>query len=1025
VFGLVMRALRARRAQALTLCALALLAGLGSAAAPWFLAWANDAVATSHVTASDPAERVISGGITVSYDPDEESDPIASLRGRVGAVLALRGASVDAGARLLGSVNSATTVADPGNAFAVSLTVAARDGVCAQLRVLEGACPDGAGTALLPREVARLIGVGVGDEVRVTGVRLPQPVTLRVSGLYEVIDPYSPYWAATGLLPDAAASATSAVSPPPLWVSPSTLLAAGPDSMELDYHLVVPVSAMLDPDARLGTTINRATFDLERDGISLDTSIAGLLHRIAEDRRLLLAGVWVGVAQLVLVCWVGLFLAVRHTADERRADVALLRLRGVPGRRIFSLVARQSALPMVAGSALGALLALGVVAALAGSLTDLFQTTTPWTRSVVLSLAAAALAGLGGLIAAIAAEWQTLRSPVMQLLRRVPGGPRGWRADVLDLVVVGLAAAGVYQGHAEAGGGQRASVLALLTPVLVGLAVALLVARALPPLADRIGVGALRSGRVGLALSALQLGRREGTRRIFAVLVVAAAVGTTTAIGWHGATSSWHERAVTELGADRVLSVGATNATALLTAVREVDPQGRYAMAVALTQGPSVDERVVAVDTTRLARVGQLPDAAGLADALRPRVPQPPLVHDGPLTLDVRGPRLPAGVQLGLRLNLSTVDGLSRTVEFTTVGADRATLTAAVTGCAPACRLGWVELVGDLARLSTLDPPAAVELYGIHQSGAAVVTAQQLGDVTRWRTPLARTSVPLTTAADGDHLTIAVFAGSVPMGWARDPRVLPATAPVPLPAALAGTVETAFGDEARLRPLGGTRVPYQLVAEVPVLPRVGAAGALVDLEYALLGNDGTLETAQLEVWLAPDAPPGLVAALEDHGVRVLAEESVTARAAELGRYGSGLALRFQLLAAVVILLLAAGVVVVGSTVDRSGWAVELAALRQQGLAAREVRVAGYTGPAALVLGSLVTGVGAALLARALVASAMPVFADDWALTPLPSGLTAGSVLVAGGVVVAVVGIAAATGAARLVATVIGRRGGDA
>jgi hypothetical protein len=50
--------------------------------------------------------------------------------------------------------------------------------------------------------------------------------------------------------------------------------------------------------------------------------------------------------QLVLLCWVGLFLAVRHTSDDRQGDIGLLKLRGAPPWRIWALAAQQSALPM-------------------------------------------------------------------------------------------------------------------------------------------------------------------------------------------------------------------------------------------------------------------------------------------------------------------------------------------------------------------------------------------------------------------------------------------------------------------------------------------------------------------------------------------------------------------------------------------------------------------------------------------------------------------------------------------------------
>ena len=160
----------------------------------------------------------------------------------------------------------------------------------------------------------------------------------------------------------------------------------------------------------------------------------------------------------------------------------------------------------------------------------------------------------------------------------------------------------------------------------------------------------------------------------------------------------------------------------------------------------------------------------------------------------------------------------------------------------------------------------------------------------------------------------------------------------------------------------------------------------------------------------------IVTGLAERGVRVLAERTVAERASDLARHGPGLALRFQYLTAAVIVLLAAGTVVVGATVDRRGRVAELVALRGQGLSAQAVAVAGYAGPGFMVATALLTGLVAALWPFAVTAS-LPVFADGWALLPMPSGVTPGSLLLAAATVLGVIGLAAMAGAARLVGAV--------
>jgi hypothetical protein len=1013
MFGLVLNALRARRAQSLTVFALTVLAGLGAAAGPWFLAWGRDAVAAANVSSATGVERVVVARGVARYAPGDPS-PMEALRDRVSGNLDIPGSELVVGANLFSSMRAA---ADP-DAPIAGLYLNARDGVCAHL-TLDGRCPTGPGEVVISRATAESLRLGAGDSVRFEGFRLKSPVTLTIAGTYQVGDPLGTYWAGTDLL--ARANAGGSIDEP-AFVSAETLLGAGPDGLEMDFHVVLPEHAFRDPDVDLVGTLNRIAADVRQANFDVTTSATDLIGRIARERLLVTLGVSVGVAQLVLICWVGLFLAVRQTAEERRADIGLLKLRGTPPWRIWALTAQQSALPMIAGTVVG--WGLGFVAAGALAVSPLAPARTDGidpATSLWISAAAAAAACLGALATVVAAEWGALGAPVLTLLRRVPGAHRGWRADVVELALVVVAVAGVYQGHAELTDGGGPSALALLAPALLGLAVALVVARMLPALAARSGTVALRAGRPGLALAALQLARRPGTNRIFAVVAVAVTMMTTATLFWHTATQAWRQRAVQELGADRILVVQAAGAAHLLAAVRTVDPDGRYAMAVARTDGVRPENRIVAVDSTRLAQVLRLPDGAGtaaaLAGGLHPAAPAPPSVVDGALTLDISGPDgLHLDESLDLRLHLSTVDGVPRQIDFAALAPGRRTLEAAVSGCVPECRLVSIELVAPV--LINRSRPAAVEIHGLRQPDRDVLPASLLGDVTRWRPQLGGIGIgPVVNARNG-QLTLSLFTGPRPPGQRVDARVLPIAAPAPLPIVLAGPrpEPRKAGDE-RINVLGGTGVPYHVVGTAPALPRVGGSGALVDLEYALRSNDGPAESATLEVWLTPDAPDPVVAALADHGVRVLAAHTVGERVADLARHGPGLALRFQYFTAAIILLLAAGTVVVAATVERRARVAELAALRAQGLADREVTRAAYAGTGVLVGAALLTGVMAAFLAEVAVISALPAFADGWALLPAPSGPPVLPLVVAATTVLAVIGVAALAGSARLVAGV--------
>ncbi len=325
--------------------------------------------------------------------------------------------------------------------------------------------------------------------------------------------------------------------------------------------------------------------------------------------------------QLLVLCWFGLFFAVRHTAEQRRPDIGLLKLRGAARWRLWYLAIAQSAVPMLFGAVAGTAAGLGVARLVAGEVPD--------TASAALISGIAALAALvGAVLAAVAADAGGMRATVTDLLRHVPSRRRGWRAEVVDLVIVLVAAAGLYQSYVTSVEPDATSGLALLAPALVVVLVALAAARLLTPLAGWLGRHALRHGRVPAALGATQLARRPGTHRVFALLVIAVALLGTAVGGWTASGDSRVERARHELGAERVLTVQARSRAQLVAAVRAADPGGRQAMAV--VRGSNGPVRVLlAVDSARFAAVADWqpayggPPPAALAELLHPPAPAP------------------------------------------------------------------------------------------------------------------------------------------------------------------------------------------------------------------------------------------------------------------------------------------------------------------------------------------------------------------------------------------------------------------
>ncbi|MFD0748001.1 FtsX-like permease family protein [Phytohabitans flavus] len=170
----------------------------------------------------------------------------------------------------------------------------------------------------------------------------------------------------------------------------------------------------------------------------------------------------------------------------------------------------------------------------------------------------------------------------------------------------------------------------------------------------------------------------------------------------------------------------------------------------------------------------------------------------------------------------------------------------------------------------------------------------------------------------------------------------------------------------------------------------------------------------------PGAPDSVADRLREQGLATFADDSIGSALDQYGEQGPPLALRFQLLAGALGVLLAALALAVAAAVERPDRSAELSALRAQGLSLRAVRLIAYGGYAVLVLAGVVIGIAAAALGGTLVEAAVPVFVDDWAVLPVPTGPQAPALLVAalGGLVV--LGATGAVAAGQLVRATGGR-----
>jgi hypothetical protein len=854
------------------------------------------------------------------------------------------------------------------------------------------------------------LDLSVGDQLLLTQVE-QERTEVRVVGVYEVVDPADPYW---GDGSHVGLGSRTAAERETLFTAEASLPAF--QRVTFAHELVAAPPAFADADVehfqtRLLTDATR----LRRQGYTVTTSqLATVFDRIVADRRNVTTGVAVGVAVLLLFTWFTIAVVLRGAVVQIRGDVGWWRLHGVPGGRGWLSALGQGIIPLFAGTAAGAAAGLGLGIGLAGTVEGDAARRTAW--SLVLLLVGLMVAG--GLVAVVTTQLRTLRTPVRDLIRRVPARAGRWQRSLVDLVLVVLAAAAVGQALTV---GRDAAGLALLAPGLAVLAIALVAAWAVPPLVAWLAARALRGGRLAVALVAVSMARRSGTNRLFALVGVAVALLITGLVGWDTAARTQWQRAALETGAERVVTVSSVDAGRLLAAVRAADPTGTQAMAVVNRPQILDSPPVLAVDSTRLPVVAGWREEYGggldqVAAALRPPAPEPVLVAADRLLVEATGSD-PGGAPVRLRVLLRRVDtGEPVEAVLGPLSETPDAHPADLPGCAAGCRLVGFELLGpelpDGSRAALLTG-AQVELLRLSDGDGAELAPGLLAQPSRWRPALGPRNLgpAITTGEDGLLLTVPELPPEPELG--RDGWVFVVDAPAPVPVVTAGWRPDPVG-ETRLAPLPGAAVPVEVVGTAALLPWVGEYGAVVDLEYAARLVPFEVPGGTPQVWLSASASPSIVDDLRAAGLVPLREESLPANLDRLSAEGSAVGVRFQAVVALVGLVLAAGAVAVLSAQERAGRAAELAALRAQGVAAAVVRAVGYGGVAVMTGAAVLVGLVAGLVGAAIARLLHPGFIDGWSVLPTapPHPLPVAAGLAAAVLVLGAAATAAAVGLIR-------------
>jgi len=984
VIALVLSMIVARRVQALTVALLSVLAVAAAVGAPVYLRAVDRAVVATEV------DRATADELTVAFtSSDERTVELAA------ALLRLPGFTTIHAARIpvLGT--------QPG----VSWLVAQQE-VCAHLAMTAGRCLMGPSEVIVGSRTAQRLELRPGATIDVTPATYdPQsnsyvpepgrtPATLSVVGVYRPVDPREPYW---GRSPHFRPGPADPLNEP-FFTAPPTLPLI-PHGFEIRV-----ISAVAEPGAitvdRLGplrTSLTEVAGQLRvglEDG-SFGSDLDTLFGRIDRGRELARQVVPIAAVPMVVLCWFVLFLAVAYGTHARRHELGLVALRGARAPVRWWLTAGESALVILAGAPVGYLLGHACVRVAAALRLD----STDGTGLSLGPFWYAAIAVAGALLAGTLAQRQALASPVVELLRRVPGPGAAWRSVAFDVAAVVVTAVAIVQLRTP--GGQLAGV-SLLVPALVAATLAVVLSRLLRPLAGRFGRYALRRGRLGTALGALQLARHPGSQRLFVLLsVVLAGLGFAA-----GATDvagrAIVDRALVSTGAPRVISLSTVDSGRLLHAVRRIDPDGRFAMAVAVLPGGGAEPAPrLAVDTARLAAVAEWrPDfgsvgSADLAARLHPPAPEPLLVEAATLAVDLavlsatvdvdapaEGPPRAYAVLRPVAGGPPVVGVLGDLVP------GRRTYRADV-ACASGCRLTGLEIRYPSTAWHHLE-------LQVHD-----ISTVDISDADRWRGD----SGALLASGGGVGLRFSASnLGRYLTSW-----LLVADSPSPVPVAATFELPRSF----KIGGLDGVTRTSTQVGQPELLPGLGNRGIVMDLEYADRAAVGGTALAEPQFWLGRQAPADVLDRLAAEGLVVVGDLRVEDRQAALDRDAPAVALWFHLVAAGFGVMLALGGIALVAVVDRAHRLADLRALRAQGLSRRTVGTAARWGQLSVVAAAVPCGVVAALAAWAAVGDALPLVEDAALAAPeWPAALAMAGPWAAAAVGFAVVATAAGAVLAR-------------
>ncbi|MFI6181827.1 ABC transporter permease [Nonomuraea sp. NPDC051191] len=732
------------------------------------------------------------------------------------------------------------------------------DGLDQHAKLVSGAWPkaaDGRVEAAISLSAASAAGFKVGQELTTVGRLSPEPVQVRITGVFQLDDPFGERWTGEQLL-SRGVERGDFTTYGPLMVSRETFIARFATNVNATWTAEPDLRSLTPAQLRpLAAAVGEVGAHLKAGACPSCVTTSHLPEMLTQlDTASLVARstMLIPVLQLLLLAAYALMLTARLLADHRRMEVALLRSRGAGTMRLAALAGGEALLVAVPCAIVAPLLGpplLGLVNQLpwikaSGVRLDPSVGLGTFLVSIAVALASAVLLVLPALAGA-------RRTYVEEQSARGRGGGRGLieraGADVALLAVAGLAIWQLQHYGAPvtttAGGGLGIDPLIISGPALALLTGGMLGLRLVPRIskvAERI---TSRRPSLAPALGAWQVSRRPlkyaGPALLLTMAIAIGIVSMATAATWR---ASQLDQARHQAGADLRLS-GPPDAP-------ELGPLGRGTVFTALpgvtaaspvfrgqTEVSSENAILIGIDAAKLGTLFQLrPD---LAD--RP-IAEMSKALAGPQAgrLDLPGQpskltlRATTDADLPVRLVLSDALGVWRDVSLGVLKAGENTLDVDL--AALAGRSGKITYPLSLRGLVASAPPSG--------SGSLTVTG-----ISADGQPVAAPAVSLK--ATGRQPATAAF-GSPPV---QGPL------PVVLTADLATSLKLGVGQVGRAS-IDRRVMDVKVVAVVETMPTTTAG------QHAVLADWGTMQAQDLaagqlprpatEWWLA--TPDGRAAA---------------------------------------------------------------------------------------------------------------------------------------------------------------------